>query len=563
MPLKVSVAPDGKSMLIVTGGFHDHSIDVIDPAKAVLRQNIPLGKAWAGLAVDRDRGEIYVSGGGPPPEDLSKNVELMEVAPDVKEAFNRPILGMRWSGEAVAFDQSIAITGLGEKNRFIAGLATDSKGHLFVANIQTNTLYELDATDHHVIGFADVGRHPFQVAVSPDETTLAVGNWGDQSVSLLNISTLKEDASVPVGVHPTDLAFAHDGRLFVANASSNSISVIRDNRVIETIMTSLRPNDAIGSTPNALAVSADGSRLYVANADNNDVAVIDVHQPGRSSILGFIPTGWYPSSLALTPDGTQLIVGVAKGIDSNANWPHQDARHKPIAQELNSQPFDYLPMQMTGYAEIIRVPDAKELAAYTHQAESNSPVGDREITAQERRDGEAAFRNIKHVLYIIRENHTYDQNLGDDPRGDGRKDLAYCGESMTPNLHALVRQTPLLDHFFVNGEVSEDGHYWANSAYSTAFNERQTATMYGGRGAPGPDDPDETQDLLHSPAGYLWEVAKRAGLSYFSYGEFGEKPNEALMVTDDKDIHGHTSADWSYIFDKTDAERAKIFARGI
>ncbi len=583
MPLRIAPSTDGTSMLIVTGGYHDHSLEVIDPEHAVVRQHIPLGKAWAGLAVDGARGAIYVSGGGPVTDDMQKDTEVAGLAPAVRASLERPIIRLSGTGSALTVDRPLAIPNLADKDRFIAGIAADPRGHLFVINFQDNSVYKVDAATDRVLARVRLGNRPFQLALAPGDSTLAVANWGDQSVSLLSAATLKETARVPVGVHPTDLTYAADGRLFVANAESNSVSVIRAGLVVETVITSLHPNDPVGSTPNGLAVSAD-SRLYVANADNNDIAVIDIHEPGHSRVLGFIPTGWDPTALALTPDGGHLVVGLAKGIDSRPNWPARDQKH--AWKGMSNVPFDFTGNALTGYAEVIAIPDAEQLAAFTHQVEGNLPVSDHEITATERETALAAFHDIKHVVFIIRENRTYDQVLGDDPRGDGDKELAYLGQSMTPNAHALAQQTPLLDRYFVEGVISQDGHQWANSAYSTAYNERATASWRGfpgshdtltsaanGNGHPeGPrgfaiavyPNPDNEQRLVRSPAGYLWQLVGRAGLSYYNYGEFGVKVAGASPVyTDQLDIDRHTSRDWKYLFEKSDAERGAIFARDL
>jgi YVTN family beta-propeller protein len=148
-------------------------------------------------------------------------------------------------------------------------------------------------------------------------------NWGDESVSLLDVKTLKETARVKVGSHPNDLAFAKDGRLFVANAGSNSVSVIRGDKVVETIKTSFDPKAPVGSTPAALAITNDGKRLYVANADNNDIAVVAIANPRESVVLGFVPTTWYPSAVAVSPDGKKIFVGAGKGglLNLNGNFP--------------------------------------------------------------------------------------------------------------------------------------------------------------------------------------------------------------------------------------------------
>jgi YVTN family beta-propeller protein len=476
MPLRIAPAADGKSMLIVTGGYHDHSLEVIDPEHATVRQHIALGKAWAGLAVDGARRAIYVSGGGPVTSYMRQDREVAALPARVQASLIRPIIRLSWQSDSAAVEQPVAIPGLDDHERFIAGMAMDGQGHLFVVNAENDSLYKLDPTTDRVLARAPLGPGPFQLALAPDESTVAVGNAGDQTVSLLDAATLAQSTRIRVGMHPTDLTYARDGRLFVANAGSNSVSVIQGSQVSETILTSLRSDDPLGSTPNGVVVSADGSRMYVANADNNDVAVIDVHTPGHSRVLGFIPTAWYPSALALTPDGRQLVVGIAKGVGTRANWPAQDKKHMQTF-DASKEPFDYIGRVMTGYAEIIPVPDLEQLASYTNQVNGNLPIADREITQAEHDSAQAAFQHITHVIFIIRENHTYDQDLGDDPRGDGRKELTYFAQAL-PNVHALVKQTPLLDHYFLNGEVSNDGHYWANSAYATAFDQRDVASDY-------------------------------------------------------------------------------------
>jgi YVTN family beta-propeller protein len=562
MPLRIVPAPDGHSMLVVTGGFHDHAIDVIDPDSGAVRQHLLLAKAWAGLAVDPGGSTVYVSAGGSwDQKDLAKIPEKANFTPAVvAESLSKSVLRLGWSNGALTPQTGLAIAGLGDADRFIAGVALDHDKHLLAVNIQTDTLYKLDPASGQTLATVKLGYRPFQIALSADGAHVAVANWGDMSVSVLNTADLKETAHISVGVHPTDLAFGPDGRLFVANAGSNSVSVIKDDRVVETVMTSLHAGDPVGTTPNAVAVAPDGSHLYVANADNNDIAVIDIHDASRSRVEGFIPTGWYPSSLALTPDGKKLIVGIAKGAGSRANSPAQlpvDPSFAPRQRAYSNTPFDYVGNIMTGYAEVIAVPNAKALARYSHQVAANAPVGDWVIKPAEKREAEAAFKNIKHVIYIIRENRTYDQVLGDDPRGDGKPDLAFFGAGITPNAHRLVHDTVLLDHYFVNGEVSEDGHMWANQAYSTAFNERTTASSYGGRGEPFGDE-----RLEFSPAGHLWDAAKRAGLSYFSYGEGADfTSSQDAPPTFSGTLKDHASADWGDFLKKTDAQRAEVFLR--
>jgi YVTN family beta-propeller protein len=561
MPLKIVPAPDGKYMLIVTAGYHDHAVDVIDVESGRIRQHVVLGQASAGVAVDGSGSEVYVAGGGPKSKDLQRQPEWPELSSAVVAQLGKPLLRLKWNQDGLALDTPLPLEGAGPTGHFIAGLAAAEGRRLFVCDLQANALYEVDAASGHVVASVVLGYRPYQVALSPDGRTLAAVNWGDKSASLVDVASFRETARIAVGTHPTDLTFAPDGRLFVANASSNSVSVISAEHLTETIVTSLRPDDLPGSTPNALAVSTDGTRLYVANADNNDVAVVDIHQPGRSRVLGFIPTGWYPTALGLTPDGRRLVVGVAKGIGSRANWPGLLGSRMTPDYSAQGQRFDYVGNVMTGYAEIISIPDAEQLSRYTRQVRADAPAGDERSAAAYERDARSAFHHIKHVVYIIRENRTYDQVLGDEPRGDGNQNLACFGRTITPNAHALVERMALLDRYFVNGDVSADGHNWADSAYANAYVERTTASAYGGRGEPADGD----QRVYESPAGQLWNVVNHAGLSFYIYGEhahFNSSPNPPFYVMD-KPLEGHVSLEWGDVFDKDDVSRAGIVLRDL
>jgi YVTN family beta-propeller protein len=553
MPLRISVSEDGKSVFVVSGGYHDDVLSVVDPQAAAIRQQLYLGKAWAGLAVDPS-GEVYVAGGGSSNKAIEGEKAVVVLPPELKAGLSQPVLCLTSFGGNVKAKAGLSIAGLQEDSRFTAGLAVDAES-LFVANSNNDTIYKLNTQSGATVGSLKVGYRPFQIALSPDRATLAVGNWGDQSVSLVDTATLVERGRVPVGAHPTDVAYGSDGRLFVANAGSNSVSVILGDVVTETVVTSLHAGDLVGSTPDALAVTPDGKQLYVANADNNDIAVVDVSAVGHARVMGFIPTGWYPSALAITPDGKTLVAGIAKGIGSGRNVP---ARIPDSGTDNDkAHPFDYIGNLLEGYAEIIPIPNSRKLAAYTRQVLANVPVADASVTAEEKREGMAAFRKIQHVLYIIRENRTYDQVLGDDRRGDGDAELAFFGREVTPNAHRLAELTPLMDHYFLNGEVSEDGHQWANAAYATAFNERATASSYGGRGEPNADE-----RLTASPAGYLWDAVRTRGLTYRSYGEFAHfqsNPHTPPVFDGNKGLEGHASADFG-VPDR-DPERADVFIR--
>lgn len=513
MPLRVLPLHHGRRALVLTGGYHDHSLSIVDIAGGKILRNLELGKDWAGLAVDSSGSTVFVSGGGPLPNGFERDLASPPLDDLVRESLTKPILRVSLQKDQLAPLPGLSIPGLAEKDRFIAGLAMARDGALFVVNTEADTVYKLHAEDGSVLASVKVGYRPFGIALSPDFQAVVVSNWGDKSVSLLEPASLKEISRVVVETHPSDLAYGPDGRLFVANAGSNSVSVIADGKVIETIKTSLDPQDPVGSTPDALAVSPNGKFLYVANADNNDVAMIDITRKADSAVLGFIPTGWYPSAVGVTPDGKKLLVATGKGMGSRPTVPVL-GKHPNKAPDP-STPFDYVGDILAGHLEIIDVPRPKELKAYTQQVFANVPKPEQTTTQEDEAQAREAFSHIKHVLYIIRENRTYDQVFGDLGRGNSDPKLVLFGKDVTPNAHELAKQTVILDNIYVNGEVSEDGQQWSNAAYATNFTEKAWPSHYSRRG-----EPEADERLTTSPAGYIWDNCRKHGLSYISYGMF-------------------------------------------
>lgn len=555
MPLRVLPLTDGHRALVLTGGYHDHSLSIVDFASGKVLQSLELGKNWAGLAIDSAGSTIYISGGGKAPRNLENALRKTPVDAVVHDSLTRPILRVSLQHNQLAPLPGLAIPDLAEKNRFIAGVALGRDGALFVVNTQADTVYKLNASDGSILASVKVGYRPFGIAISPDSQTVAVTNWGDQSVSLLSAADLKETSRLAVEAQPSDLVYSSDGRLFVANAGSNSVSVIADGKVTETIKTSLDPHDPVGSTPNALAVSPDGKFLYVANADNNDVAMISIAHTGNSALLGFIPTGWYPSALAITPDGKKLLVATGKGLDSRATVPVLGKF--PHKAPDPGTPFDYVGDILTGHLEIIDVPGRKELKTYTQEVLANVGRPDPSISPQDEAGARQAFSQIKHVLYIIRENRTYDQVFGDLGRGNSDPKLVMFGNGVTPNAHALANQTVILDNLYVNGEVSEDGHQWSNAAYATNFTEKAWPMSYGGRG-----EPETDERLTASPAGYLWDNCRKHGVTFYSYGEFASfraGPDQAPVYRGVKGLRDHFSETWPAGPESRDTDRAKTF----
>ena len=292
----------------------------------------------------------------------------------------------------------------------------------------------------------------------------------------------------------------------------------------ETIRTSLFPAPQ-GSTPDALAIAPDGKALYVANADNNCVAVIDISKENESQVQGFIPTGWYPTAVAVTPDGKNLLVGVGKGLQTKAN-PIQLKENKPVERRPAPLPFPYIGTTMSGALSIVPIPKERELIDYTAVVYRNCPYSDKLLTdvtnaiktAIPTKVGEPS--PIKYVIYIIKENRTYDQVFGDVKKGNGDPRLVMFGEKVTPNHHKLADEFVLLDNLYCNGQVSRDGHPWSTMAYNTDYIARDWHLTYSQR--KGVDD-DDKGDLSNVPSGYLWDACARAKLTYRSYAEGGKR----------------------------------------
>ena len=556
LPLKMVFSPGGKYLLVNTGGWHDHGVSVIDAATNTLAQSVDVDKDWAGLCLDPSGHTVFVAAGqGDTPFYLAQAVKDGQPARRIA-SLQQTVLRLGFAGGRLTLQPPLSVPALDGKERWTAGLAAGRDGALYVAEVEGDVVYKLTGSPATVAATAHVGYHPYAVVPSPDGKTLAVSNWGGESVSFLDTDTLRESVRVTVGSHPNEMVWGRDGRLFVANSASNSVSVVSHGSVVETIKTSLDPHDPIGSTPDALALSPDGRTLYVANADNNDVAVIDVSRR-ESRVLGFIPTGWYPTALAMAPDGRTLYVGTGKGLGFRGN----PAATTPYTrtQPVDGLKYDYIGGVLSGAVSAVPVPSAATLAAYTRQVYDNTPGTGNVVFEARSARSVSALRHIKHVVYIIRENRTYDQVFGDIAAGNGDPNLTVFGAQTTPNAHALAARSVLLDNLYCNGEVSEDGHKWCDAAYATDFIEKAWPNSYSERGEPDSDD-----RLTDSPAGSLWDNCRRHGLTYRSYGEavdFKATPNAPPVFTGDKGLAGHVNAAWSQLPFGTgrDTARAQLF----
>src|SRR5204863_2609322 len=305
-----------------------------------------------------------------------------------------------------------------------------------------------------------------------------------------------------------------------------------------------------------VAVAPDGRTLYVANGGNNDVAVVDI---ATRAIHGVIPTAWFPSALTISLDGRFLYVANMKGLGAgpNARGPNPEAG-TPSQQYIGSM--------ARGTLSVIDVPDRETLARYTAQVVKNNGFDEtrKALTqapdktaprAVPRRVGDPSL--IRHVIYVIKENRTYDQVLGDLTQGDGDPSLVLFGRAVTPNHHALAETFVLFDHCYADAEVSADGHNWSTAAVATDYTQKLWPATYSGR-----NRPYDFQGGSSAPApraGYLWEQAAQHGLSYRVYGEFFEftsKPPDVRPAPFAKALQGHLSPTYAgYDLSVTDQAR--------
>jgi YVTN family beta-propeller protein len=520
LPLNILPLADGNHVLVSTDGYNRHELSLIALQTRQLLGRETVAQSWFGLVLSPKEDRVWWSGAG------SNLVHSFHLSGGnlVQTGQLEPYPARASKEEIERFRKETA-----KQGRFRSGLALDPTGQtLFSLDINTGTITALNLKDGTWGSPVPCGSRPYDVVLDRRRALLYVSDWAARAVRAVRRTDLRTVATIGVGEHPNQLALhPHDDRLFVACASSNCVSVIDTRRgvVTETIRTSLFPRAPAGSTPDALAVAPDGRALYVANADNNCVAVIDVSQPDDSHVKGFVPTGWYPTAVAVTPDSKTLLVGVGKGNQTHANplYPGQPATGGSARSPM---PFPYIGTTMSGALSIVPVPDARQLAAYTVTVYRNCPYADALLdmapgtrkTAIPNRVGDPT--PIRHVLYIIKENRTYDQVFGDMRKGNGDPSLVMFGEKITPNHHRLANEFVLLDNLYCSGQVSQDGHPWSTMAYNTDYVGRDWHLTYSGR--KGVAD-DAEGSLSRAPSGYLWDACARQGLSYRSYGEYGRR----------------------------------------
>jgi YVTN family beta-propeller protein len=546
-PLVAALSPNGE--MLVTSGKSNELL-VLDPASGAIRQRVafpseqdnepdpevvspnilePDKKAqvsFTGLVFSRDGKRIYVS-------NVNGSVKVFAVAIDgtVSALFSIPLPHAN---------------ALKRKEEIPSGLTLSPDGaKLYVTLNLTNQLGEFEAATGKLVRTFDVGVAPYDVVLVGNKAY--VSNWGGRrpqdgdvvgpagrgtvvkvdpvrhianegSVSVIDLVAGKTTKEILVHLHSSALAVSPDHRYVVcANAASDNLSVIdvRTDTVVESIWAKKKPNDLFGASPNAIAFDAQGKNLYVANGTQNAIAVIRFAPATRESrLLGLIPVGWFPAALVIDERRKQLIVANLKG---HSRGRARKGSGKP---EFNSH-------QYHGSLSLVKLPSRRKLSALSAIVWENYRQEQLAVAAQPPRPdqpprpvperiGEPSV--FKHVLYIIKENRTYDQVLGAEPRANGDPELCVFPEKITPNQHKMVREFVLLDNTYCAAILSADGHQWSTTAFGTDYLEKSFAGWP--RSYPDGMEDTDVDALAYAPSGFIWDNVLKHGKTVRTYGEF-------------------------------------------
>jgi YVTN family beta-propeller protein len=513
LPLNLVVSHNKKFLAVTNNGQSTQTIELLDRKKGKRLDSISIAKSWYGLAFSKNDKLIYASGGH------DNKINIYSIRHKKLALIDSLVLGQKWPNKIGT-----------------AGLAVDDyiSNQLFVVTKDDNKLYVFDIDAKKIRKKIPLEKEGYTCLLSADKKQLYISLWGGGAVLVYNIAAEQITSKIPVGSHPNEMVLTRDGQyLFTAIADDNAVAVIdtKTNRVIETLNTALYPDAPSGSTTNGLALSEDEKTLYIANADNNSLSVFDVSEKGKSLSKGFIPVGWYPTNVKVA--GKKIYVTNGKGLSSLANpWGPNPVKSNQVVlshQGDSTRPkkVQYIGGLFVGTLSIIIEPSPALLGIYSRAVYANTPYTKQKELMAEGEPGNpvpmqvGTISPIKHVFYIIKENRTYDQVLSDISGGNGDTSLLLFGEHITPNLHKIAKEFVLFDNFYVDAEVSADGHNWSMGAYANDYLEKNWPSNYGGRG--GTFGGEGEREIANNRDGFIWDHCKRNNVSYRSYGEFGSK----------------------------------------
>jgi YVTN family beta-propeller protein len=527
LPLTTVAFPDRSAALVINAGQAVQSLQVVEAGDGDVLQTLNYASPEAlfvGAAFTADAKRLFVSAGG------NNKIRTYDVhGHELTETAPIPLPTTNPAGVRVnLYPAELAITP-DDRRLVIADRLADAA-----------TVVDLATNATHTVA---VGHAPYGVALSDDGKAAYITNQGASTVSVLDLSGADPTVSrtITVGVHPNRMALdkAHH-RLYVSNGDSDQISVIdtASQAVTGTIALAPYPGAHVGTNPDALALSPDGATLYVANSGNNDVAVVDTRS---ARVAGLIPTAWYPSGVALL--GGQLLVANAKGLGAGPN----DGPNHPNPYATYTAPDQYTGSMIVGTLSRIRVPVGHDqLARWTRQVHINNGFdehGEIKNVADDsvvpRHPGQSS--PIQHVIYVVRENRTYDQVFGDLGKGNGDPSLNLFGDESAPNARTLARQFSTIDNFYASAEVSAQGWNWAVAGNSNPYSEQGWPANYSGRNH---DYPSESANPAIAPQkpdnAYIWQRLAKADVSFRNYGFYVNRNAAGQFVADDPVLNAAT-----------------------
>ncbi|HXQ82346.1 MAG TPA: alkaline phosphatase family protein [Opitutaceae bacterium] len=562
-PINVAVDPAGGLAAVLHAGHGAHEVRIVDIRAGRVVAAAPLHETFCGIAFSSDGKSLVCSGasdgvlhvfsladgrlvarGDVAVTDKSDGsvVAGFALSRDLKSA----VVALAFDSRVVRLDmQTGARRWTAQLGRGGAAPASPSGGGAAPKDILSRRELVADADPLNVVWDEGAGR-------------AYVSLWGESSVAVVDSADGRLLGRWPTGLHPNEMVLSPDGRLFVSNGGLNTVAVLdtRDGRATEVLSSAVSPGEPPGSTPDSLALSPDAKTLYVANAYTNTIAVFDVGVRGEGRPLGFIPTGWFPASVRMSPDGRTLLVLSARGL-------------VPRPSGGKGEAWSQISELYRGSLGIIALPAggefARALGEWTRVAQRCRPAPPEEARPGDPIPGRVGGPTpIRYVVYVIKENRTYDQVLGDVPQGNGDPAICLFPEKVTPNIHAIARQFVLLDNFYANAEVSASGHEWSMAGYASEFVEKTWPVNYGHekRGSHIPYTGEGHFAAAVPASGYLWDRAAAAGVTYRSYGEFTVNPEKRgqPVVSNLRALQGHVDPSyrgWDIRFH--DRDRASEF----
>jgi DNA-binding beta-propeller fold protein YncE len=498
VPLGMVVAPEGDKVAVVLSGWREQGLQIVDLKSRQVTQTLEQPAAFLGVVFAQDGKHLYVSGGN-----------------------DDSIFVYSWENGVAKFERKIV---LGQQkadktgSRYPAGLAVSTRGNLlYVAENVGDDLAVVNPESGQVVQRLRTDHYPYGIEVARDGRVYATA-WGGDTISIFKMrkdGKLKASGKVTVGRHPSALVANKSGsRLYVALAGSDETAVVdpKKKKVVQRLSDAAPVGPSEGSTPNAMALSTDELKLFVAEADNNAIAVFDLSGAGiRTTPIARIPTDWYPT--AVLNDANQLLVLSGKGHGSHAN-PDGPTPGEPLTRRTG-----YDLGQLNGTLRALSNEfNSSDLHEYSRRVS--------EANGWDEQGKAKTYPAFKHVIYIIKENRTYDQVFGDLKEGDGDPGLVFFGQAISPNHHALALRFGLLDRFFTNSEVSSQGHMWSTAAYITDYDEKTVHSAYSDRRG----DIDN-EDIDEPGNGFLWNLAQKKGITFRDYGEMVNDPKSPEWAT--------------------------------